>query len=108
MVVTLAVGDKEAYTLTPDMLSSRLDAGNYRIITEVWYAELSQLKRVVWADFTVSESNNSPAVKEGKISLDKVRKLAKKGDVLTIEDFNDFKGADISSKFGYYFYTDAF
>lgn len=53
----LAIGGQAVYTLTPEMLEGGLEAGKYRIVTEVWYKNESppQTKRAVWADFTVSK-----------------------------------------------------
>jgi hypothetical protein len=53
--IDLPVGSSETYSLTPDMFSFKLDAGNYRIVTEVWYANETPplTRRKVWADFTI-------------------------------------------------------
>lgn len=97
IAMNLSVGDSETYTLTPDMLSGKLDTGNYRIVTDVWYTNETAPRTIhkVWADFTVSE-------REAEITLDKVRELARNGDALTMEDFKDFKGVDTSSNPGYH------
>jgi beta-lactamase regulating signal transducer with metallopeptidase domain len=94
--INLPVGVSETYRLTPDMLSAKLDMGNYRIVTDVWYAneQPPQTVRTVWADFIISETNMS-------LSLDDVRTLAKMGDALKFEDFSSFKGADVSSNTNY-------
>ncbi len=95
--LNLAVGESYTYTITPDMLAGKLDAGNYRIITDVWYAnEQPPTVRTVWADFVI---DTSPTF---QISLDNVRTLAQKGNALTFEDFKDFKGADASSTINYH------
>ena len=89
--INLPVGVSETYRLTPDMLSAKLDMGNYRIVTDVWYAneQPPQTVRTVWADFII--------VTNMSLSLDDVRTLAKMGDALKFEDFSSFKGADVSS-----------
>ncbi|MDO0825538.1 hypothetical protein [Desulfosporosinus nitroreducens] len=55
------------------MLSGKLEAGNYRIVTDIWYANepLPQTIRHVWAGFTINEGEEQRA-------LDKVRKSAEK------------------------------
>ncbi len=58
----LPLGSSQTYRLTPDMLSVKLDAGNYRIATDIWYPAPELLpdtwetreKRTVWADFTIT------------------------------------------------------
>jgi beta-lactamase regulating signal transducer with metallopeptidase domain len=95
-VIILPVGVSETYRLTPDMLSVKLRAGNYRIVTEVWYAneQPPMTVRKVWTDFTISET-------KANMTLNDVRMLAQKGDALKFEDFSDFKGGDASSNINY-------
>ena len=60
-ILDLAVGASKTYTLTPDMLSVKLEAGNYRIITDVWYTNEAppQIVRTVWADFTIAAPDST-------------------------------------------------
>jgi len=60
-VSDLSVGESETYTLTPDMLSVELEPGNYRIVTEVWYAseQPPQIVRTVWVDFTIAAPDSA-------------------------------------------------
>ncbi|SMC46458.1 M56 family metallopeptidase [Papillibacter cinnamivorans] len=66
----LSVGTGKTYTLTPYMLSYKLETGNYRIVTEVWYANEAapQTKRTVWADFTVGEEKAETNAEASEIS----------------------------------------
>lgn len=96
MAIILPVGANETYSLSSDMFSVKLDAGNYRIVTDVYYTnEPAPIVRTVWADFTISETR-------ANLTLDDVRAFAQKGDALTFEDFKDFKGADASSTINYH------
>ncbi len=97
VAINLSVGVSETYSLTPDMLPVKLDVGNYRIITEVWYfnEQSSQTVRTVWTDFIISETKWS-------LTVDDVRELAKMGDALRFEDFDDLKSLDASSNTNYH------
>jgi beta-lactamase regulating signal transducer with metallopeptidase domain len=118
------------YTIRPEMLSIKLDEGNYRIVTNVWYptdrtpvlgGELSANSpafyntsvHTVWADFTID--NNTPRQEihhtpdewfgnfDGKeMTLDDVRELAAKGDDLLFEDLRQYKGGNVSSNLSRY------
>lgn len=58
--INLPVGVSETYNLTPDMISVKLGAGNYRIITDVWYTnEPEPVVRTVWADFTITAPDST-------------------------------------------------
>ncbi|MGF7144890.1 beta-lactamase regulating signal transducer with metallopeptidase domain [Anaerotaenia torta] len=58
----LPLGSSQTYRLTPDLLSVKLDAGNYRLATDVWYppselipdTSVTREKRTVWAEFTIA------------------------------------------------------
>jgi hypothetical protein len=51
----LANGESFSYAVTPDMLSSELDEGQYRIVTDVWRNE-HQDGETVWADFVIDKN----------------------------------------------------
>lgn len=56
----LPAGASVKYSLTPDMLPVKLDAGNYRIVADVWYAdEAKPAVRTVWADFTIAAPDST-------------------------------------------------
>lgn len=58
--INLPVGVSETYNLTPNMISVKLGAGNYRIITDVWYAnEPDPAVRTVWADFIIAAPDST-------------------------------------------------
>lgn len=97
VAIILAVGESEAYTLTPDMLTGVLEAGTYRIVTDISYANETDSKttRTVWAEFSIGE-------RQSALTLDDIRKLGQKGEALTFEDFEDFSGADASSNLNYH------
>lgn len=54
--VDLPVGASKTYSITPDMFNGKVEPGNYRIVTAVWYADEQppQTKHNVWADFTIN------------------------------------------------------
>lgn len=61
LAINLPVGGSQTYRLTPDMLSVRLDAGNYRMAAEVRYANETPplIIRTVWADFTIADPDST-------------------------------------------------
>ena len=53
------------YVIRPEMLSVRLDEGNYRIVTEIYHHEIegaTPVKHLVWADFTIDKDAPKPEV----------------------------------------------
>lgn len=79
------------------MLAGKLEAGTYRIVTDILYENETNPKttRSVWAEFSIGE-------RQSKLTLDDIRKLAQKGKALTFEDFEGFRGADVSSNLDYH------
>ncbi len=60
IAINLPVGASEKYSLTPDMLPVKLDTGNYRIVTDVWYGdEPTPVVRTVWSDFTIAAPDST-------------------------------------------------
>ncbi len=56
MEAELSVGSSKTYTILPSMFTSKLAPGNYRIVTDVWYAneQPPQIKHNVWAEFSIN------------------------------------------------------
>lgn len=59
IAISLAVGESETYTLTPDMLTDVLEAGTYRIVTYISTVNETESKTpyAIWAEFTIESSS---------------------------------------------------
>jgi len=102
------------YSIRPEMFAFKLGEGNYRIVVNaLWYGAEPRETLTVWADFTIDgnapkqEINHIPdgwlGNFDGKdMTLDDVRELAAKGDELLFEDLRQYKGGNVSSRFGSY------
>ena len=107
-------GQSLTYSLTPNMLTAKLAEGRYRIVTEVWVGGETDapVGHTVWAEFRVDKSaakqemltmpegwSGNPNGKE--MTIADVRELAKKGNGLRLADFQEFRGANVSSSYNY-------
>ncbi len=61
LAIDLPIGNSETYRLAPDLFSVKLDAGNYRLVTDVRYANEPPppTVRKVWADFTIAAPDST-------------------------------------------------
>ncbi len=53
------------YSITPEMFNVKLDEGQYRIITDIYYQEIEDetpVKKTVWAEFNIDESAPKPEI----------------------------------------------
>ena len=109
-------GSSISYDIRPEMLSVKLNEGQYRIITEIYHHEIESetpIKYIVWADFTIDK--NAPKQEtitvppdwfgnfDGKeMTLEDVRNLAAKGNALLFRDLRQYRGMNVSSNFSSY------
>ncbi len=59
IAISLAVGESETYTLTPDMLKDVLEAGTYRIVTYISAGNETESKTpyAILAEFAIESSS---------------------------------------------------
>ncbi len=53
------------YSITPEMFNEKLDEGQYRIITDIYYQDIEgeiPVKKTVWAEFSIDESAPKPEI----------------------------------------------
>ena len=112
LALMLSYGDSQGFTLTPNMLDSKLDEGRYRIETNVWYESDPVVMQTLWAEFSIDKSAEAQttfetpkdwfATTNGKdMTLEDVKTLAKKGDTLVLNDIMGYNGVNFSSSFDY-------
>ena len=108
---TLEYGDSNSYTLTPEMLKSKLNEGNYRFETVIWYGNDPLTKQTIWTEFSIDKKAAEQEVFyvpdewfgtfDGKdMTIKDVRKLAERGDALTLKELIEYNGMNFSSSFG--------
>jgi len=107
----LGNGSSIRYNIKPDMLAVKLNEGQYRIITEIYHADIAgetPIKHVVWAEFTIDRNAPkqdiyiTPAEWFGnfygkEMTLNDLRKIVKTIPELTLKELLEYRCINVSS-----------